>query len=414
MDETQKRKLYNFLIWSSVIFYITTLISKNIFTAQLVNIVDYLGVDKAEAQLCSTYYFFPYAIGQLLVAPFIKKIDLKKALFITVLFSSLIIISMAFGKSITFFYVTHAFNGALQVLTWVGVMAICSKYLPSDMIPKANKLLSFSFAFGVGLAYAIAAFFSVINLWQGTFVFSGVITIIALIFFLFIIKRVDKIEKPINEEIKIETKSKEKSACIYNVKKNILFFYAFDILACLAVYAMYYSIMPNVTFFFKEEFNMDPSLSILITVCFPIVLSFGSVLCISICEKFKRYFLVSSIFSLTASVFAGILVFTFKIHFLLSLILLILILFFSRGGSSVLGTIVILDLRKEINTGKFTAINNAFASITASVMPPLMATIIPNGNPNWKLFFIVCIFIGLGSSIITFIFDFLFKKKGEN
>lgn len=412
-QKTNERKLYNILIWCCFIFYNTTLISKNVFTAQIVNITKYLGIEKTTAQLCSTYYFFPYAIGQLLLIPFVKKINLNKALLITSIFSSIIVASMAFANNIVFFYVTHAFNGALQILTWVGVISICSKYLPGDLLPKANKFLSFGFASGNCIAYLTSALFSAINLWKGTFIFSGLIMLVAIIIMYIVVKKVDGICKNRGtfQESENKTKREDSSYCVYSINGRTFLFYFIVVIASLAVYSVYYAIMPNVTFFFSEVYNMDPSLSILITVFFPIVVSFGGILSVSICEKCKRYLLVTTTCSLITGMLLIILAFMFNVNFIFALFLLLLILSINRCGTTVIGVVFVVDLRKEIDTGKFSAITNAFGSISASIMPPLLASFIPNADPNWKKFFIVCVFLALATSLIALLFDTLFKKK---
>ena len=58
----KEKTRYNFLIFACAFLWIMMMGSKNVYTAELVEIGVVFGVNKAEASLAMTYYFITYSV----------------------------------------------------------------------------------------------------------------------------------------------------------------------------------------------------------------------------------------------------------------------------------------------------------------------------------------------------------------
>jgi hypothetical protein len=68
----QNKRYYNFLIFACVFLWIMMLGSKNVYTAEIVELVDVFSVTETEVSMAMTYYFITYSIAQIIMFFFSK------------------------------------------------------------------------------------------------------------------------------------------------------------------------------------------------------------------------------------------------------------------------------------------------------------------------------------------------------
>ena len=102
------KKYYNFLIfactflwvmWACFFMYVLMMGSKNVYTAELVEIGNIFNVNKSQASLAMTYYFVTYSIAQIVLFFFMDNINLKWFMTISIFLSGIVTVFVAFMTS---------------------------------------------------------------------------------------------------------------------------------------------------------------------------------------------------------------------------------------------------------------------------------------------------------------------------
>ena len=90
MDVSKKKSGAAFLIFLTWLVYACSYLGKVNYSANIVQIIDYFGITKAEAGIVPTFFFFSYGIGQVVNGLLCKKYNLKWMIFSGLLLSATI------------------------------------------------------------------------------------------------------------------------------------------------------------------------------------------------------------------------------------------------------------------------------------------------------------------------------------
>lgn len=220
MEQSNKKKYYWMLILSCFFVYLATICIKKVYSSELVAIIEAFGETKARASLGTTAYYATYFITQIVLAPFMKKINVGKFMVITVCLSSLLYGIIPYTTKLYHIWIIQALNGILHSSVWGGCIYFFGKYLPKDMDGIASSIMSVGFVGGTAVSYVIAPFFIKNGIWKYAFLLFAIILFTSVISFIFVERKVEKVLGDINakELTEINTnnspKKKKVSACI--------------------------------------------------------------------------------------------------------------------------------------------------------------------------------------------------------
>ena len=110
---------YGLLIFASVFLYVILTGSKNLYTAEKTTLYG-LGTFGNLTDLASTmeYYFYTYAAMQIALIFFVKKINIKWFLTVTIALSAVMTVIVPFTNEIGQHYILFSINGVLQAGIW--------------------------------------------------------------------------------------------------------------------------------------------------------------------------------------------------------------------------------------------------------------------------------------------------------
>lgn len=395
----QKEKSTKFLIWAGFFVYILMMGSKNVYTAEVAAIQLAFNKTKAEASLAMTYYFITYAIGQLAIAPLFSKLNLKVFLTVTMGLSSAVTVALGLAPSMELLYLLCGINGVLQAGVYSGVMAIISKYAPVHLLPYANKIMSAGGAIYGVISYGVPAIFVKYGLWDVPFILLGIIFAVTVAIFFIAVQNMKKYPPEISEipGKKLSSSNEPMYIDVSSTKKKVIFFTIMSILS-LTGYLMYSLLMQWVPSLLHEEFNMDLSYSILITLLVPIAIFGGSFVTISLCEKYKNVFKVGLCLATIGLVVFSPMLFFYDVNIIFTLVCVVGFIAISSASRLVYLGILAFRMRAHINTGAYLAFLNAIMAVMAGVAPPVAGQIIDSagyGKLFLLLFIIGVVFIGL-------------------
>lgn len=407
LPEHQKnKKYYIHLLLSAYLLYVVSIALKLCYSAQMVEIGPYFGVEKSELSLGLTIYYLVYALAQVILSPFVKKINIKKFIGITVVLSGASFSLMTLITDIWQAWIILALNGVFQVAIWGGCMSVFGKYFPDYMMQTVSNVMSTGMAMGTFLAYGFSALFVAILSWQYTFLFFGILTFATVAYFYLSEK---KIEKNVGEIVlKVNFNYEKKDNQKSGNKMFVLLLMIFTCVFSFFVTIIYYALTNWVPSLLKEVHGVPSSYSILITLLLPVGIFFGPFLGNYLCQKNKNYFFVVTPLLIGAIFVMITLVFLYEVHLILAIVLPLTILFLIRAVMNVLLAYIPLKIRGAIETGKSSLILNAVACVSAAIVPFITAVIMD--NLGWQAFFIFISIIG-GISLILSLLGALWAHK---
>ena len=121
---------YKLLTFAVFMLYVTYMAAKNIYTSEIIEIVDHFGVSKSEASLATSFSFFGYALCQLLFVKIIGKIDIKKYLLIISPLSAALFAVVPLCTEIWQVWIIFGVEGAIFAGVFPTCLLVIGEYLP--------------------------------------------------------------------------------------------------------------------------------------------------------------------------------------------------------------------------------------------------------------------------------------------
>ena len=416
----RRERAYRLLIFSSFLLYIVLTAAKNLYTAEKTTLYT-LGTFGSLTDLASTmeYYFYTYAVMQVLLVFLIKKINLKWYLTLTLALSALLTALMAFTGQLREHYLLYTVNGFLQAGVWGCSIKVLGVYLPARLLPIANQLMASGPALAGAVAYGVAALFG--ENWRTPFLFLGVLLLLCVALYFFSVTYVSRFPREVHTHTVVradgsreEVSDEEENDFIHlKSRKRVIWFYVFSVIVGVALTAIYFAINNNLDVFFKEVGGLSNDLAKWITIVAPLLATLGPVIVVRLCEWHRNFITVCAVAFSLALVLMLLITLFFEQNVILSLVLLSLYLVVVNGGRSVSLSIAALRMRERIDAGVYTTMINAAASIVAGVAPKLITSILDREelsvSESWQSAFVTVLI--WNAVIVVALFSLRFAVK---
>lgn len=394
MTESEKpfKKYFLLLVISSYLLYMLSTAIKMVYSAEIVEIAPYYGVDKSSVSLGLTIFYAAYAVAQLFISVLMKKFDMRKFIVGSSVFSSLSFGGIFFMSDLWQIWIILGLNGMLQAGIWGGTMYFFGRYLPDDMLSRSSAVMSTAYAVGNAMAIGSSALFVEILNWKYTFLVTAVLFFLSAILFGAVIRKLEKNVKPkeqkVTEAISVKEISKSKlNVCV-----------AYYCLLGFVISCAYFTVsnwFPNLL---KEVYNLPSSYSILLSLLIPVGMLFGPFITNGIAEKTRKPALEGVVFTGITSAIFFICTFVYAVNIVLISALTLLSMLLVRGYCNLVYSYVPLKARGIMESGKFSLLINSFASISSAIMPYLSGLVLDNSG--WEVYYYLCTGLSLFSLVI--------------
>ena len=391
MEENTLKKRRNFayilLIMASFFLYIVLTGAKNLYTAEKTTLATVFGhLDNPLTALAATmeYYFYAYALTQVALVFVMKKINIKWFLTATVGVSAVLTVLMAWTNTIYEHYMIFTVNGFMQAGLWGCTLKVLSIYLPQRLLASANMLMSSGPAVASVVAYATAAAFG--DNWKTPFLMLGIILLFATVLYCLSVSYVQKFPKEdelhhvtLSDGSDSEIDLEEENDFIHlNSKLRVALFYVFSVILGFLMTGLFFMVNNNLDVFLKEIGGYSNDIAKLLTIIAPVTIVIGPILIVRLCEKWKNFIFVSFMFFAFSLLFSLMMLILFNRSVIATLFMFLGFLILTNGGRSVSISIAGLRMRKKIDTGVYTTLVNASASIAAGITPKIITRILDN------------------------------------
>ncbi len=427
--EAKRLKVGKMFMLTCSLFYILSVAAKGVFAAEISYIKEIWNLTQMQVELANTLYFITYGLVQIILFVFMEKINIIKYAFVTVPISAVVSIAMGLMSGIKGIWVLFALVGVFQAGMWCGCNYLVTKYVPRKLLPSANKLLASGYAIGTAVSFVISAFFVGLNLWRiPYFILGGLLLVCTVVLFYQtkVIARYARINKKLDiKQLRLENKENNSKDLLSKVvekpifslasKKRKVIFYTAILVVSFLLNGLYYGVMGFVTRVLVDIYALPQDASIYISTIIPIIIILGPLITISSCEKHKDFIKVAIKYLIILLPIPILLVLLYKVNMILFLVLIVIYLILANGIRVILNNVVGFKMKDYINVAAFVAIINAFASISASVWPLIIAYIKDNGT--WGATYVAIVIMVVAVLLATFVIDLLVRriyKKDNN
>ena len=390
-----------FLIFASLFLYVAVTSATGLYTAEKTTLYT-LGKFGNLTNLATTLelYYYTYAAMQIFLIFFIRKVNIKWFLTLTLASSAVLIASVSVTNGINQHYLIYAVNGVFQAGTWGCLLKMLSVHIPSRLLPLANQVISAGPALSGGASYTVAAAFG--ENWKTSFLFMGLFLFFATLLYFVSVTRIERLPKEAEALPLSDTGTVDECGNDFinlKNKKRIVVFYAVSMLMGFLFTSLYFMVKNNLDVFLKEIGGFTNSTSKLLAIFAPIFAAIGPFLAVRSCEKRKNFITVAALYFGAALIFATLLVFLFASHVALSLSLAVLFMVFVNGGWSVTLSIASLRMRGRIDTGIYSSLVNSVSSVASGIAPKFITAFLDDTSyttrDSWQASFLSVFLLNL-------------------
>ena len=431
--EANRHKVGKIYMLTCALFYILSVAAKGIFAAEIHYIRDIWKLNEMQVELANTLYFITYGLVQIILFIFMEKINIVKYAFVTVPISAVVSIAMGLVSGIKGIWVLFALVGVFQAGMWCGCNYLVTKYVPRKLLPSANKLLASGYAIGTAISFVVSSFFIGLNMWRVPyFILGGMLLVCTavLIYQTKLISRYIRINKKLDiKQMMLESKENnsndlepltmvEKPIFSLSSKKRKVIFYTAILLVSFLLNGLYYGAMSFVTRVLSDIYALPKDVSGYITTIVPIIIILGPLITINSCEKHKDFIKVAIKYLFIILPLPILLIILYDKSIVLYIALIVVYLILANGIRVILNNVVGFKMKDYINVAAFVALINAFASISASIWPLIIAYIKDNGTwgaTYWAIAIMVVVVL-LATIVIDLLVRRIYKKdnNGQN
>ena len=407
MDKKLSKQIVFGIILSCLLTYTFSMCMKMVYSSSMVAIKDEYGVPHSIASLPITLYYILYAVIQLVLAIFMKKINMKLYMLITFGISALSYITIFFFSPIWYVCSVLAVNGLTLGASWCGCVLLFSKYLSKKQMDTALIIMGVGSAVGNTLSYGLSAFFMSLGNWRWSFLIVGAIFLAATLYLFFTVNYAEKKNYAPEEEPVTETPKKQVYTATPKEAKHMVIMAAIVVFFSCILYYAFTNWMPTIL---KNVFGMDNTTATLVTLIFPAVVFIGSYLSHPIGNSVKNDFLLNVLSGVILTVLSLILCFTYDLNVIVCVAVIVCLGIVLRFVNALNCSLVVLHTRDYFNSGTTSSLINSSACVAAGVSPALIAMILDLSGGNWKTGFIFLLGAAAVLTLVSTVF-FLSNKK---
>lgn len=363
----EKTKASIALIWLCWFIYTCSYLGKVNYSANINQIMDFYKVDHSSAGLASTFFFFSYAIGQVVNGFFCKKYHLRWMIFISLTVSASVNFLVAISNSFMLVQCLWLLNGFAMSILWPSLVRTLSENIGKQDMAKASVVMGTTVAMGTFLIYALSALFVKINFKLSFYLPAGIFLAVAMVWLFAYPSIVKRANEECNKEelLFIEEKTEQNAT----FSKPLLTLWV----VMLAIYGVATNLIKDglttwVPSILKEQYALDSAFSIILTLALPMVALFGNVFAVKVHKKIPDYVLHSAVLFLCSGVIVGGIIAALSLHqFWLTLVGFAIVCLLVSSSNSLITSIFPLFMKGKMNSGLAAGLLNGFCYLGSTL-----------------------------------------------
>ena len=400
-------KRYKSIIWVICIVYTLSSICKGVYASSLIDVVNSLQITKAEAGLAITSYYLTYAVGQIVFGRLARWGNLAYKIGFSLMLTAVLMVLIVVSKTLLLMIIIFGIMGFTQAIVWPTVVELQSIYMPNKMIESGAVIISSGLAFASVICYVISSISVYMGSWTYGFYF---LAFLALICGVFVVTIFNKYLSGTQTHEKIKTKATNKA--VNGATKAVLIVLIFEILFIVITSYVRGSMTNWLPSMISDVFGVASYFSIIMTIIVAFVSVFGAIL-VKFLHKFTDNYMAMLGISMTIALISLIFLRLFyDCNMYLSVVLASIVVMMASCINVLLVSVIPLKMRDVVDSGRFSATANAFASVAAAFTTTISGAIIDsNGGNSWALFYNVIIIFSAVYVLASLVATIYWKKK---
>lgn len=382
--------------------------SKNVYTAEIVELQEIFSVGKQQVAMAMTYYFITYSIAQVILFFFMEKIDIKWFLGLCIFLSGIVTVLVAFVTGMWQMWWLLSLNGILQAGVWGMCLAVLKRYLPEERLPFANTVMNVGMAVAGVISYGFAAVFVAVNMWNTPYIILGAILSVSAVVFFIAVYLCEK-HVTVKKSFKSEIEEEHQPIIVLKSKTAKTIFLIVSFVLSFFIHSVFYGTMNWLPDLMTEVHGLESHFGILISVLAPIATILGAVISIYHCEKYSNFIAVSVVYLAIGTALSLAMIFIFDISVILSLVVLVAYLVIFQGTISIVFAVLPLKMSGGISSGGLGCLMNAAGGFAAGFAPMIVGSIIETSG--WQISYVIVFIITIALFIALLATMFLLNKN---
>lgn len=400
-----KKKLENQLILLCWLAYTCSYIGRLSYNSNINQIGNEFNLTYGQTGLVTTFFFFAYGIGQVVNGFLCKKYNTKIVIFLSLISSSILNFLLVISKNVELFKYIWLLNGVSMSFLWTSLIKLLSETISKEKIGKAIVTMGTTVAIGTFLVYSLSALFVATLNYKFTFYAASIILLIVSVIWIF---NYNRLVIPLKEEVRIK---EETNSTINKDKISSLGM----LVVVLAIFAVANNLIKDGLTVWTPDildslYDTPSWLSILLTLCLPILAVFGTALAVNLHKKIKDFISLSTLLYASSIILLVIVMIFIKMDaVVVTIICFALTSCLMAGVNNIITSMVPLEMKDKINSGKLAGILNGFCYLGSTLSAYGLGKIADLFG--WGSVFITLLVVLITITIIGIVFIFFKKKK---
>lgn len=399
------KKQSNMLMFMCWLLYVSAYLGRYSYNSNQLPISLFYKVSDTEVALATSFFFFAYGAGQIINGILCKFYNVKYVLSGSLIVSSLINLSVFLGIPFSLIKFAWLLNGIAQSVLWSSLLMTLAKNLEGKYIKTSIIVMSTTASIGTLLSYGLSAVFALFDGFKFSFLTGAVLMTVSAVIWILIydkitVKKSERVAEVKDEQPeKVKTKTKIHPTVIY----VFIVFGFFAIIINLMKDGLT-SWVPKIMF---DQFGLDESLSILVTLLLPVLTVFGTTFVVTLNKKIKEHTALMAIVFALACLMTIVVILLFDTSlWVVVLIALALTSLFMSGANNIVTSMIPLELKDKANSGFVGGILNGCCYVGSTLSSIVLGAMSDayGWKPAFTLFLILCsavVLVGVGCTVAT-------------
>ena len=417
--EKSRMRMGKLLIFACFFLYAISMATKGIFAAESKFIKElFLIEDYSLVSMTNTFYFVTYGLVQVLLFFIIKRINLRKYMIFTVPFAAIATVLMGTADNIYSMWLFFGLTGAFQAGIFCGCTNLLTENLPAKLLTPANKVMNLGYALGSLVSYGLCGLCVGNDLWRLPYYLLGGLFFASVIVFGLIASRAVRYKR-INERLDAHAKEASTSQTVKDFEEKPLFtletgkkvavFYALDNIMSFLGTCLFYMVMNYITSLLVDVHGLSDDVSIYVSMLAPAMIAIGPLIAIGMCDRERDFIRVGLYWLLALLPVSLLLAFLYGGNLIVAVVLSLVFVIIANGCKAVTLSVMPFRMRKQINSGAYSAMANAVASLAAGIAPTVTGAIID--DYGWQANYFAITGLTVALIFITLMIDICVRKS---
>ena len=397
-SDKKSRRFQNYLIFICWLVYTIAQLGRYSYSANTTLIMDKYGVNHADAGLPTSFYFFAYGAGQIVVGLLCSKYNKQIMLTLALIISA--VANLLLFLPIDFAYVKYiwAINGLAQANLWPVLLLALGENVSSEKLGATAFIMAIASTGGKFLAYGICALFSINeSIFHYTFLMGSISLAVVAVLWFGVSGKLKKTEqKEKTEQTNAERKSGGKGK--FGLVIMLIVFAEF----CVISYAISGGLQQWVPAILKEKYGLEDSLSIFTSILLPLSSVPMAWMAGFLYKKLKNFVLCSALmFALGGALIFGVTL-TLNVGWVIVIVLFMLICMAMSVISNQLTVHAPLYLKGKCSAGFLAGFLNGCCYIGSAVSTYGLGMIAD--HMSWNSVFNLLLVLAIVSAVIAVLY----------